>query len=799
MGANEYEYSADGVTFTATAPSAQINVKRDVNGNTAAYVTYVRMSHKNYETKTVTESLTITPAPITVTPNGATYPYAIDADGQPIVRTVDTASTNGKLYKGANVVPTFRDNTRSAMGSQSVYINTVRVWIGTNDVTANYAITTDTATLAIIRGTDAVSIDAQGGSTVYDANSHAINAPRVLVQATDGAMVDRKADFAVTYDVTYTDRDGNTTTTADLTKLDFVNAGSYAVTVKATSDQYAAPSSVTVTYIINARTLTVTSEDNSAAPYTFNGKEQTVKGDFTVDNLVEKQTLANLSYADGLSNANTDAVDRGVLLNGLTVMAGRTDVTANYQINYVAGRIVIGALPIPAASIVIDDVNVVYDGNTHSITLPQTIRTSAGTISVADEFDVEYSVHGVTTTTVPTSVDFGSTDVTVHLISRSGNYAPEDVTANVTVTARTLTIAYGTLTAPYDATAHTVDRTISGLVDRDAIAVTDVNRSAIGATRNADGDFGAITATASDYAITDANDAAIDRSANYTVTVTDGSLNVTPIAISVTAGTNSYVYNGAEQSVTDYTVRGSTVKGQTLEATLGGNTATNVVTRQPVSVTLVTITDANGVDVTDNYRLTAVNGSLTITQAPLTLGVTTLSVVYDGAPHTPEGYVVGGLQKGDSLAAYQLKGMPKTEAGAYSRVSYVRSATVLRSKAGADVTANYKITYQTGALTITQPTTTYSVEYYYDGVIGATVTLNGRRGDVVTTYPTRAVDGYTFDRATGAPMTLSEAAADNVIRVYYIAVATPNLFTFTDAEIPLAGNMASLNVGAALE
>ena len=71
--------------------------------------------------------------------------------------------------------------------------------------------------------------------------------------------------------------------------------------------------------------------------------------------------------------------------------------------------------------------------------LPTTIRTDAGTLTLTDEFTVTYrDGDGNVTDTPPVYTDVGAYPVTVILTSISGNYAPDEVTATVTVTPRPL-------------------------------------------------------------------------------------------------------------------------------------------------------------------------------------------------------------------------------------------------------------------------------------------------------------------------------------------------------------------------
>ena len=67
-------------------------------------------------------------------------------------------------------------------------------------------------------------------------------------------------------------------------------------------------------------------------------------------------------------------------------------------------------------------------------------------------------------------------------------------------------------------------------------------------------------------------------------------------------------------------------------------------------------------------------------------------------------------------------------------------------------------------------TFTYTVEYYYDGVINSSKTENGTAlyNSKITTYTDKNIAGYKLDKEENLPLTITEVAANNVIRVYYV-------------------------------
>ena len=393
-----------------------------------------------------------------------------------------------------------------------------------------------------------------------------------------------------------------------------------------------------MTLTILKRPLSVQSEDNSLTPYTYNARVQSVKGDKTVTGLLAGDSLTDLTYLEGQGNTGTDVTDHPVLLNDLAVMDGAHDVTANYAISFLPGRLVIVPLNIPAANIPIRDVTAEYDGQPHSLSLPATIRTSVGTLTLTDEFTVQYrDASGNVTDTMPAYTDVGVYPVTVILTSISGNFAPEEVTATVTVTPRALRVSYGKVSVAYDGLPHTVPLTVTGLVSRDTLYLTEQHRTETDVTYLVDGTPGALVATATGWLLTDAADPTIDRSANYTLTLVPGSIEIKPMALKITVQNLTVQYDGLPHTLEDYTVTGALKDGDSLAVTLEANTATNVADSREVTVASAIITNATtGDDTTRNYAITIVPGKLTISPRPLALLASNLTVLYDGLPHTPD-------------------------------------------------------------------------------------------------------------------------------------------------------------------
>lgn len=785
--------------ITSAFPTRE-DVKRGVGGAVEPYVIYVRVSHPNYGTQVTTSTLTIQPAPLTVTAGtNDSFVYTLSGTGDAVVWSVTDASiTAGNLYKGTTLAYTLANNTQAEVGGHPVFVDTCAVMFGLVDYTGNYSIQTLPGHIAVNKGTAASAIYASGDVTVYDALGHAIPAPMVAVLATDGSTLDRTADFTLAYDVALTGS-AQTWHFTKLSDMKLTEAGVYVVTISATSDLHADPANAVVTLTIQPRPVSVQSGDNSAAPYTYSGREQSVAGDETVLNLLPAHRLTNLTYAAGQSNASTDVCDRPVLLTGASVTSGGKDVTANYVFTFLPGWLTIQPLVVHEADIPVSDVTAVYDGEGHALSLPPTVRTDIGTLKTTDEFTVQYrDASGVLTDTPPAYVDVGEYPVTVILTSKSGNFAPEEVPAVVKVTPKPLTVAYGTLSAQYDGLPHTVPLTLTGLVSRDSLLLTEVNRTATDATRKPDGTYGPVVSTATGWSLTSSSDPSVDRSANYTLTIQPGSLEVKPIPITVTVTSETFPYDGLPHSLTGYTVKGSPLPGDEITAKIPANTATFAIDSQTVTLTDVTVMQtATGLDVSDNYLITSVPGTLTVERIALSLLGIPLTVLYDGLPHQPDVMMEGTLVAGDTLVAYTLANMPQTDVGVYSDIRFGRSGTVILNAAGQNVTQNYLIRYYGTTMNIVLPDAAYTVRYYYDGVLGSSATLSGTRGDLITAYPPRLIVGYQLDHTDHLPLRLLANAARNVISVYYTTVSP--LATLEDVLTPLGGNAASYERGNAID
>ena len=169
--------------------------------------------------------------------------------------------------------------------------------------------------------------------------------------------------------------------------------------------------------------------------------------------------------------------------------------------------------------------------------------------------------------------------------------------------------------------------------------------------------------------------------ANYTIGYVNGSLTITPAPLTITGDTTSSLYTSNLQTNT-FTTSGL----------LGSDTVTSVATLASgtnVGTYADNLTSATGTGLA-NYTIGYVNGSLTITPAPLTITGDTTSSLYTSNLQTNT-FTTSGLLGSDTVTSVATLASG-TNVGTY--------ADNLTSATGSGL-ANYTIGYVNGSLTIT--------------------------------------------------------------------------------------------------
>ena len=196
-------------------------------------------------------------------------------------------------------------------------------------------------------------------------------------------------------------------------------------------------------------------------------------------------------------------------------------------------------------------------------------------------------------------------------------------------------------------------------------------------------------------------------------------------ALTITAASQSWTYDGAAHTNPSVTLTSGTLPdGDELVAQAEGsvtNVADTAEGNNPVAAGYKIMRGTT--DVTDQYAITALPGTLTITPAALTITAKAQSFTYNGLPQGEENVsysepaefaekvTVSGLQGSDELTGITLDGT-ETDAGTYNG-RIVPSAASISTAA-----ENYTISYVGGSLTIKPATLTIktaSARKTYDG------------------------------------------------------------------------------------
>ena len=214
---------------------------------------------------------------------------------------------------------------------------------------------------------------------------------------------------------------------------------------------------------------------------------------------------------------------------------------------------------------------------------------------------------------------------------------------------------------------------------------------------------------------------------------------VTKTAITITAKSGSMTYDGTALENGGYDLTGTLKAGDTLDVTVSGS-VTNVADNKADNNVITSVKVLrNGIDVTAQYTITKVPGTLTINQRPVTFTGETATKPYTGSEQKITGITPDGLLSGHTYTGltYSAKG---TNVGGYDGTF---SGTVKIMDGTVDVTENYAVTKTPGKLTITKASipVTFTGESDSRTYTGSDIELTG-----IT--PTGLLEGHTYTGLT---------------------------------------------------
>jgi trimeric autotransporter adhesin len=671
----------------------------------------------NYSVTTESAAGTISPAALTITASTDTTIYDGTTSSMAIPTIAglvgdDTVSDLSEAFTSKNVMGVDGSTLEVAVGYT----------INDGNDGANYTVTTESAAGTIAPA--ALTITASTDTKVYDGTTTSTASPTVVGLVGDDTVSDLSEAFTSN---NVQGLDGSTLEVTGYTINDGNDGGNYSVTTESAAGTIT-PAALTITATTDSKVYDGTT--TSAAIPTVVG----LVGDDTVSDLSEAFTSNNVQGLDGST----------LEVTGYTINDGNDGANYSVTTESAAGTITPAALTITAST----DTKL-YDGTTSSMAIP-TIAGLVGDDTVSDlsEAFTSKDVMGADGSTLEV------TGYTINDGNDGANYTVTTESAAGTITPAALTLTATTDSKIYDGTTtSTAIPTVVGLVGDDTVS----DLSEAFTSKNVMGVDGSTLEVAVGYTINDGNDGA-----NYSVTTESAAGTITPAALTLTATTDSKVYDGTTTSTAIPTVVGL-VGDDTVSDLSEAFTSKNVmgVDGSTLEVSVgYTINDGND---GANYSVTTESAAGTITPAALTITADSTTKTYGGAV-TFDGteFTESGLVSGDTVTSVAL-----TSLGASATASVGGSPyAVIPSDAVGTGLGNYTITYDNGSLTVSPAPLTITADST-SKTYGATVTFNGTEftdsgllnSDTVTSVTLTSPGALATANVAGSPYAITPSAA----------------------------------------
>jgi hypothetical protein len=475
-----------------------------------------------------------------------------------------------------------------------------------------------------------------------------------------------------------------------------------------------------------------------------------------------------------LSTLSTNATPASqVAGNPYTVTAtGATDT--DYSIRYVDGAFIV-----TPASLIITAAD---QSKLYGAALPT--LTAGYTGFVNGDTPASLTTLPTLSTTATTQRHVGRAAITVTGAVDS-DYAISYRDGALTIAPAPLTITPLDQTKPYGGPLPTLTASYTGFVNGDT-ADSLMSLPSLSTTATA-----ASHVAGSPYAITAIG--ALDT--DYTINYVDGSLTVTPVALTIAADNQTKVYGAALPTLTaSYAgfVNGDTPASLTAPPTLSTSaTAASHVAGTPYAITATGALDSD-------YSISYVDGSLTVTPASLTITADGKTKVY-GAPLPVLTASYAGFVNGDTSASLTVPPTLSTSATAASHLA----GSPYSITAGGAIDADYTLRYVDGLLTVTPAPLTITADnqtkVYGDSLPALTASytgfVNGDSSASLATLPSLSTTATAASHVAGSPYSITaRGAADGDYTISYV----DGSLTVRPAPLEIAANDQTKVYGAAL-
>ena len=473
----------------------------------------------------------------------------------------------------------------------------------------------------------ALTITADSGSKAYDGTALTKNS----YTSTDPAAGDTLASVTVTGSQTNVGSSDNVASDAKLMRGDRDVTANYAITYE--------KGTLAVTPLTDKVTVTITGNKSTV---TYNGAEQSVTG-YKVESISNPlYTAADFAFSGTASVTGTDA---GTYMMGLTAAQFRNQSANITNVEFIVTD---GSLQINPRSVKLTSATdeKVYDG--------QPLTNGAVTVSGDGFAEGEGAAYNVT----GSQTNVGSSDntftYTLNPGTKAKNYTVETKPGKLTVTPVTaevtVTITGNKSTVTYNGAEQSVTGYKVESISNPLYTEENLAFSGEAIAKGTDSDTYKMNLTAAQFE---------NNSKNFTnvqIIVTDGELTINPMALTITAGSDSKAYDGTPLTCGEFDST-TPAEGDTVASVTLTGSQTNVGSGDNVASDAKLMRGDR--DVTANYAIEYVNGKLTVTKnesAKLTADA--YRGVYDGAAHDAVvKTTITGAVEGDSWTyAYSLDG-----------------------------------------------------------------------------------------------------------------------------------------------
>ena len=720
-----------------------------VAGGSAGYsVTFTPNDAANYNTATATVALTVDPKSVTITGLSAenkTY------DGTTAATVTGTATIDGKV-DGDDVSASAGSASFADANVANGKAVTFSGYTLTGDDAGNYKLSGQPASVTAnisAKSITGAAVTLSATTFVYSGGARSVSVTGVKV----GDLTLTTDDYDVSGSLTGTNVDTYTVTVTGKGNFKDTAEATWAITEKPMT--VSAPN-VTATYDGQARGIAVSVTD-PASGYTVKYGEAEGTYDLDASPTITKAGAKTVYFRVTADNYQTYTGSATITVNraALTVTAGSAtqeyDGTALTKDSYtntdlaegdsIESVTVTGSQTVFGSSNNVPSAAVIVNGSGEDVTLSYAITYANGTLTVtqkaltvtADSDSKEYDGTALTKDSY-TNTALATGD-SIESVTVTGSQTVVGSSNNVPSAAKIVNGSGADVTASYDITYAngmlTVNRkavTITADSDSKTYDGTALTKSSTTNTALATGDSiesvtvtGSQTVAGSSSNVPSAakivNGANADVTGSYDITYANGTLKVTPKAVTITADNDSKTYDGTALTKSS-TTNTALATGDSIESVTVAGSQTVVGSSNNVPSAAV-IVNGSGADVTASYDITYANGTLTVNRKAVTLTAKDASRTYNGSALTEGGFTASALEAGDThtFAVAMTAGSTITNAGTQPNVIATVDGTAVTAGTPTDV-GNYSVTAVNGTLTVNRKDatiTTGSAGKAYDG------------------------------------------------------------------------------------